>query len=486
MAQKKKSNLLEDAASVLQHSISSTRPKADTFGLGKTLHTGPFTVPQHDLGPANVTSDDRFPNYFAGVPTAVPPGATPPVGKEEMHHLEKGDNIEQSRGKQPQLTMGHGDNTDPTKPPYPDYSSFANRISNVKQNIHPGQGNVNPPWAHESVTVDELANKLMEMHGKFHFEGKKKHGKHDDKTKGVFDKLKGKFHKEGNEDITEDDVLIMLNELYGIQEEPISTHDALASIVNEIISEVKGDFSTDVNAIFEGETVSDEFKSKASTIFEAAVAAQVKTITEKLASFTETNINEAVEQIKVGLTDKVDEYLNYMVQEWIAENEIAVEKGLKAEIVEGFISGLRDLFLKNHINIPEEKEDLVDELSTRVADLEEQLNNEIQKNMGFKEQITTMQKSDLVNDVCEGLTATEKDKIIKLAEGIAYGDGKEFKTKLNTLRENYFPKNKLVRPDQDNLNTDSLILETEKTNEPVITDPLMRSISDSISRIAKR
>lgn len=473
MAQRKKSNLLEDAASVLQASISASRPKADTFGLGKTLHTGPFTVPQKDLGPANVTSDDVFPNYHAGVPTAVPPGATPPVGQEPMHHLEK------DRGNQPQLHQGHGNNTDPTKPPYPDYNSFSKRISNVTPHIHPGQGNVNMPWAHEDVKVDDLVTKLSEMHGSFHFSGKK-HKDHDDKVKEVSAKMK----KEGI-DISEDAVYEMLSELFA---EPVDTKTALENIVNDILNGVKEDFSTDINAIFEGQTVSDEFKTQATTIFEAAVYSQVKTITTALAEFTEKNINEAVEQVKESLTDKVDEYLNYMVSEWINENEIAVESGLKNEIIEGFIVGLKNLFQENYIEIPDDKVDMVEALSSKVSKLEDQLNAEIQMNMHLKEQLTSIQKSEIVDEICEGLTTTEKDKISTLAEGVVFSTEKEFKLKVSTLKENYFPKTKLVKPDMDSLNADSLILESDKPDVPGknITDPDIKYIYDNISRISKR
>ena len=162
-----------------------------------------------------------------------------------------------------------------------------------------------------------------------------------------------------------------------------------AEVEGEVVSEQKLDLSADVNALFADDTtISEEFKSKVSTIFEARVFDRVAQIQEQMESEYAGMLAEAVDSIKAELTEKVDDYLNYVVEQWMDENEIAIESGLRSEITEDFIAGLRNLFAENYINVPEVKVELVDELASKVEELEVKLNEEIEANIQYKKQLT--------------------------------------------------------------------------------------------------
>ena len=216
-------------------------------------------------------------------------------------------------------------------------------------------------------------------------------------------------------------------------------HDEETDQGDSVITEEDFDLSDDVDALLAGENLSEEFKNKATTIFEAAVAHRVQAISQRIEESMNEQFDDAVEQVKEELAARVDDYLNYMVQEWITENEIAIETGLRAEIVENFIDGLKNLFVEHYIDIPEEKVDIVGELADKVTELEDELNEQINCSIQLTKELNEHKKTEAIYAVCEGLTQTQVEKIVALAEGVDFTTESAFERKLEILKESYFP-----------------------------------------------
>ena len=206
------------------------------------------------------------------------------------------------------------------------------------------------------------------------------------------------------------------------------------------------DVKEDIEAITNDEDLSEEFKTKAATIFETAVTAKVLAeVNERLSHYEEEyrkELDEAKETHNSALSEKVDGYLNYVVEEWMKENEIAVEKGIRSELVEDFMTGLKNLFQEHYIDIPEEKVDLVDDLFEKVEELETKLDESINHNVTIKGELAKFKREESLRGVSKDLADTEKEKLGKLAEGIDYESEEQFTEKLDVLKENYFPKTK--------------------------------------------
>ena len=246
------------------------------------------------------------------------------------------------------------------------------------------------------------------------------------------------------------------------------------------IEEMKAQMKEDVASLFaDDKNISEDFKARAATIFEARVFDRVAQIQEQMESEYAGMLAEAVEEIKAELTEKVDDYLNYVVEQWMEENEIAIESGLRSEITEDFIAGLRNLFAENYINVPEDKVELVDELASKVEELEVKLNEEIEANIQYKKQLTEAIKVQLVNEVCEGLTATQVEKIKSLAESVEFSTEEEFVEKLETIRENYFPSG-VKKADVSHLHEE---VEDDGSEKKVSADPYVASVVQAISKI---
>ena len=196
----------------------------------------------------------------------------------------------------------------------------------------------------------------------------------------------------------------------------------------------------DVDALVDGEELSEEFKEKAATIFEAAVKSKIRSEVERIVDESKESKDAEVEAFKEEMTEKVDTYLNYVVEEWIKENELAIERGLKGEIAEDFISGLKQLFEDHYIDVPDEKYDVLEAQSEKIAELEERLNEEIQKNVEGKEAKNTLVREQVISEVSEDLADTESEKFKSLTQDVEFSDEESFKEKLNTLKESYFPK----------------------------------------------
>lgn len=202
------------------------------------------------------------------------------------------------------------------------------------------------------------------------------------------------------------------------------------------------DMKEDVAALTEGEELSEEFKQKAATVFEAAVKAKLVEEIENLESEYETKVDEKVSEVKEEIVDKVDAYLNYVVEEWMKENELAIEKGLRNEITEDFIGGLKSLFESHYINVPQEKYDVIESQAAEIEKLKEEVNKSIEKNVELNQKIAESTREDIIKDVSSDLAATEADKLKGLAEGIEYKDAESFRKSVETLKNSYYPKAK--------------------------------------------
>ena len=200
------------------------------------------------------------------------------------------------------------------------------------------------------------------------------------------------------------------------------------------------DMKEDVDALTSGEDLSEEFKAKAATIFEGAVKAKLVEEIEKLESEYETKVDEKVSEVKEEIVDKVDAYLNYVVEEWMKENELAIEKGLRNEITEDFIGGLKSLFESHYINVPQEKYDVIESQAAEIEKLKEEVNQTIEKNVELNQKVSENNRQAIINDVSSDLAATEAEKLGKLAESIEYKDAESFRNSVETLKNSYYPK----------------------------------------------
>ena len=241
-------------------------------------------------------------------------------------------------------------------------------------------------------------------------------------------------------------------------------------------------FAEDIDALFaDDSTISEEFKNKVSTIFEARVQDRISQLEEEVETRYAGMLEEAVESIKDDLTEKVNDYLGYVVEQWMADNEIAIEKGIRSELAEEFISGLKNLFAEHYIDVPEDKVDLVEELAARVEETESKLNEEIERGIELRKQLVESRKEEITHTVTEGLTDTQVEKIKSLAESVEFSTEEEYKTKLETIRENYFPSG-IKKAGVEQLHEQVEDADEQKTKS---VDPFVASVVNSISKSLK-
>ena len=372
------------------------------------------------IGDSPEMKDDTNPDYTKGVPSATPPGATPPVGSEKGTKLS-GDKDQQSKGRSDLVTTAQD--------PATDYGSIRDRIKAklAKQTMQPNPGATFQSYSEEEELNDEEI-------------------------------VAEEKEEKGHEDAAEDKAMIK------------------AAMKKE---KMKEKMKEDMDALLGNENLSEEFVSKATTIFEAAVIARTEAILEDIQNELVIQFEEAVEEIKEDLASKVDDYMNYMAEEWMKENELAIEKGLRAEIVEDFIAGLKDLFVEHYIDIPEEKVDVVEELTTRVEELEEELNEQINSAIQLKKELNEKTKIEAIHAVCEGLTQTQVEKMKSLAESVEFTTMEEYVDKVVTLRESYF-NNTVKSADSSALNEE---IEVEEDKKPsVSSDPSIDLYAQIISK----
>jgi len=250
--------------------------------------------------------------------------------------------------------------------------------------------------------------------------------------------------------------------------------------------DIKIDVKDDVEALVQGEEgLSEDFKQKASTIFEAAVQAkvveQVNSKMEELETELKSDQDTSSEEFAKELTEKVDGYLTYIVEEWMKENELAIERGIRTELVEDFMSGLRTLFTEHYIDIPEEKVDMVDDLFTKVEDLETSLDEEINRGVELQKELSQFKKDDALRDATKDLADTETEKISKLSEGIEYENEEQYIEKLNVLKESYFPKSEAVTSEIAETDETIEVTEESEKKEKILTEE-MKHYTSAIKR----
>ena len=233
------------------------------------------------------------------------------------------------------------------------------------------------------------------------------------------------------------------NKPSGMKEEEVEVEGEKIAETAES-TEMEIDLTDDVKALVSSDAdLSEEFKEKAATIFETAVKTRIQEQTKILEAQYEEKLSAEKQTVKEAMVEKVDSYLNYVVEEWMKENELAVERGIRTEIAEDFITGLKGLFKEHYIEVPEEKYNVLDDLTNQVKDLEGKLNEQIEKNVNLSKVVSESEKTTLINDVSADLAETEKEKFAKMAENVEFDSAPKFKEKLETVKESYFPKTKI-------------------------------------------
>ena len=212
--------------------------------------------------------------------------------------------------------------------------------------------------------------------------------------------------------------------------------DVIAEEPQETVIEV--DLSADVAALTEGEELTEEFKEKAKTIFEAAVVSRINEELERMHEDYAKVLEEEIESVKSDLAEKVDEYLTYAVGQWMTKNELAIEQGIKTEMAESMLAGLKQVFVENYIDLPEEKVDVVEEIQTQLDVMETKLNESIEENVELNKSVGTYIKNGIVTEIAEGLSLAQREKIVSLAEAVEFENEESFRAKVSTLRESYF------------------------------------------------
>jgi len=210
-------------------------------------------------------------------------------------------------------------------------------------------------------------------------------------------------------------------------------------VIEEIVDETpEYDIEEDMNALFSGEELTEEFQEKAKTIFEAAISAKVAQVAAEMEAKNEERIVEEIETVKSALVERVDSYLEYVADEWLQENELAVEHGLKSEMTESFLSGMKELFEAHYVSIPEDKYDVVESMVNKLDEMETKLNEQIERNVSLNHRLAESVADGIVSEVAEGLALSQKEKLAQLAESVEFESETSYREKLVTLKESYF------------------------------------------------
>ena len=254
-------------------------------------------------------------------------------------------------------------------------------------------------------------------------------------------------------------------------------------VAEDAIEEEKIDVEEDLNALIAGEELSEEFQNKARTIFEAAIRTKVDAIKEELKSSYEEQLVEDVQVIKEGLTERLDSYLEYVATEWVNENSLAIENGLKTEMTESFLSGMKSLFEDHYVTIPEEKYDVLNSMVDKLDEMESKLNEQIDRNVALNRRLAESNADGVFTAVSEGLADTQKEKLATLAENVEFESETDYREKLETLKESYFPS-KTSAPKSTSENLSEEVSTDEVPSEDVA--PRMQAYLDILSRAAKK
>mgnify|MGYP005659880737 FL=1 len=226
----------------------------------------------------------------------------------------------------------------------------------------------------------------------------------------------------------------------GANEEAETEGEVVAEAPEDQVTEIEIDLSDDVQALFEGEKLSDEFKSKATSIFEAVVKSKIVAVKEDLEASYDAYIQEEITAFKSELQERVDNYLHYVAEEWITENALQVETGIRGELSESFMTGLKGLFEEHYVNIPEEKYDVLEAMVTKLDEMETKLNEQIDSNVALTKRLSVSVSDNILDEVSEGLALSQKEKLAELSKGVEFESEEQYRGQLDTLKESYFAK----------------------------------------------
>ena len=298
--------------------------------------------------------------------------------------------------------------------------------------------------------------------------------------------------KQGDEPEVKDDQEIVAEDEVTtdevVAEEETSTEEVVAEeetteeevVAEEQIEEEKIDVEEDIKALLEGEELSEEFQDKARTIFETAIKSKVSELKEELKKEYEQSLTEEVASIKEEIEDRSDAYLEYVAQEWLEENQLAVEHGLKTEMTESFLTGMKSLFEDHYVTIPEEKYDVLNSMVEKLDEMEDKLNEQINKNVALNKRLSESTADVILADVSEGLAVSQKEKLASLAENVEFDSEETYREKLGTLRESYFPAN----PGTPRNHSENL---SEGTESPQAAPTgLMETYLQTMNRVSKK
>tara|TARA_R100000030_G_scaffold54046_1_gene40661 strand:+ start:1505 stop:2641 length:1137 start_codon:yes stop_codon:yes gene_type:complete len=261
-------------------------------------------------------------------------------------------------------------------------------------------------------------------------------------------------------------------------EEEVVAEESEESEEVEVVAEY--DVQEDIDALIAGEELSEEFQEKARTIFETAINTKVAEIKEQITAKYEEQLVEQVAEIKVELTERVDSYLEYVAQEWIEENQLAVEHGLKTEMTESFLTGMKSLFEEHYVTIPEDRYDVLESMVDKLDEMESKLNEQIDRNVALNKRLAESVADVIFADVTEGLALSQKDKLASLAENVEFDGEESYREKLVTLRESYFPTNSGTQR-----NDSETISESSEVPAPEVTG-LMETYIQTLNRVSKK
>jgi hypothetical protein len=271
-----------------------------------------------------------------------------------------------------------------------------------------------------------------------------------------------------------------------VSEEETTTDEVVTeeeTTEDEIVAEDKIDVEEDLNALIAGEELSEEFQEKARTIFEAAIRTKVTEMTESIKAQYEETLVEEVKAIKEELQDRLDSYLEYVADEWVSENELAIEHGLKTEMTESFLEGMKKLFEDHYVTIPEEKYDVIESMVDKLDEMESKLNEQIDKNVALNKRLAESTADVIFAEVTEGLAQTQRDKLATLAENVEFESENGYREKLETLKESYFPS----KPSTPTSKSENLTEESEATDyQSKSVSSTMERYLQTMTRVAKK
>ena len=361
---------------------------------------------------------------------------------------EKSEKIKEGEGADEETEVSEAEDKAPSK--METIKAIVNTMKEMnKEDLQGIFSSISEDEVDESLTKAEVARSIVELVKTLD----------DEKVQEMYKKMK---KEEVEEEVSNTE----------IDEE---TSDALESSLVEI------EIDDDLNAISEALDLSEENQEKAKTIFKAAVQSKVSEVEKELKEHFETELQTSVDKVKAELSEAVDKYLSYVADEWTKENELAIERGLKAEMTVYFITGLKTLFVEHYVDVPEDKYDVIDEHSNRLDEMEVKLDSEVQTNMDIAEELNTLKRENVVRDASSDLTESQTEKLVSLANGVDFKDESDFAEKIGEIKEAYFGI------EGETISEDTVVEEgtgtLEEENSSPVLNPSLQRYSDAISKL---